>query len=71
MDPPGNIIPEALMGAKKTISKFKPKLVLNAYNTFEDIFEMPLLINTLWPDYKLYLRHISWTVCETDLFAMV
>lgn len=71
MDPPGNIIPEALMGAKKTISKFKPKLVLNAYNTFEDIFEMPFLINTIWPDYKLYLRHISWTVCETDLFAMV
>ena len=69
MDPPGNIIPEVLKGAAQTISRCKPKMVLNAYNTFEDIFEIPHLVHSLWPDYRLHLRHVSWTVSETDLFA--
>ena len=70
MDPPGDVIPKALDGARKTITRHKPKLVLNAYNTLEDIFEVPLLVNRLWPEYKLYLRHVSWTISETDLFAV-
>lgn len=70
MDPPGDVISKALDGARKTITKYRPKLVLNAYNTMEDIFEVPLLVNRLWPEYKLYLRHVSWTVSETDLFAV-
>ena len=71
MDPPGNIMAEALKGARNTITKYKPKLALGAYHSFEAIFELPLLVNSLWPDYKLYLRHNSWTICETDLFACI
>jgi FkbM family methyltransferase len=71
MDPPGNIMIEALKGAHGTISKYKPKLALGAYHSFEAIYEIPILVNSLWPDYKLYLRHNSWTVCETDLYAVV
>lgn len=71
MDPPGNIMAEALKGASNTITKYKPKLALGAYHSFEAIYEIPLLVNSLWPDYKLYLRHNSWTICETDLFAIV
>jgi len=70
MDPPGDVISKALDGARKTITRYRPKLVLNAYNTLEDIFEVPLLVNRLWPEYKLYLRHVSWTISETDLFAV-
>ncbi|HSR11557.1 MAG TPA: FkbM family methyltransferase, partial [Thermodesulfobacteriota bacterium] len=70
MDPPGDILRDALQGAAETITRHKPKLVLNAYNKLEDIFEVPLLVNRRWPDYRLYLRHISWTICETDLFAV-
>lgn len=69
MDPPGNIIPDVLQGGTRTISRCKPRMVLNAYNTFEDIFEIPAHVHSLWPDYRLHLRHVSWTVSETDLFA--
>lgn len=70
MDPPGNIIPEALKGAFNTIDKYQPKLVLGAYHSFEAIFEIPFLVHTKWPEYKLYIRHNSWASCETDLYAI-
>lgn len=71
MDPPGNIIPKALRGASNTIKRFKPKLALGAYHSFEAIFDIALLVHDILPEYKLYLRHLSWTICETDLFAVV
>jgi FkbM family methyltransferase len=71
MDPPGDIIPEALKGASKTITKYRPKLVLGAYHSFEAIFKIPFLVNGFWPDYKLYLRHNSWACAETDLYAVI
>jgi len=40
MDSLGDIIPEALMGTKKTIDRFYPKLVLGAYYSFEAIFDV-------------------------------
>ncbi len=48
---------KVLMGMKNTLKNFKPKLNFSAYHRFEDIFELPLLINKLNPEYKIYLRH--------------
>ncbi|HYA42287.1 MAG TPA: FkbM family methyltransferase [Syntrophobacteraceae bacterium] len=70
MDPPGNVIPEALNGALRTISKWRPKLVLGAYHSFISVFEIPYLVNSMWPGYKFYLRHNSWGCNETDLYAI-
>ncbi len=69
MDPPGNVVCEAIMGAAETIAKFKPKLALGAYHSVEAIFEVPLLLRDVCKDYKMYLRHNSWGIGETDLFA--
>jgi FkbM family methyltransferase len=69
MDPGGNIIPEALKGATGTIEKFKPKLALGAYHSLEAIFEIPLIVKKICPDYKLYLRHNTYHLCDTDLYA--
>ncbi|HET6460794.1 MAG TPA: FkbM family methyltransferase [Syntrophales bacterium] len=71
MDPPGNVIPHAIRGAATTIARDKPKLVLGAYHSLEAYFEIPLLVKSICPDYKLYLRHNSWTLAETDLYAIV
>lgn len=71
MDPPGNIMCEAIKGATGTISKFKPKLAIGAYHSVEAIFEIPLLIHEICADYKMYLRHNSWGIGETDLLAFV
>lgn len=70
MDPPGNIIPIALEGAKNTIKKHKPRLILGAYHAFESIFEIPLLVHKIDPTYRLFLRHNSWGIGETDIYAI-
>lgn len=71
MDPGGNVIPEAVKGAARTIAKYKPKLALGAYHALESIFEIPLLVNDICPEYKLYLRHGTCHLCDTDLFATI
>lgn len=47
---------EALRGAKKTIKKDRPILAVCAYHRIEDLWEIPLLIHNIVPDYKFYLR---------------
>ena len=69
MDPGGNVIPEAIRGAAGIIAQHKPKLALGAYHALESIFEIPLLVRKICPDYKLYLRHNTYHLCDTDLFA--
>ena len=47
----------AIEGAAKTIAGNKPKLLISAYHRSEDIFDIPLRIKKIRPDYKVYLRH--------------
>lgn len=71
MDPPGNVVPQALRGAANTIRRCRPKLALGVYHSIQAIYEIPLLVNQLCPDYKLYLRHHARHTNETDLLAHV
>lgn len=71
MDPAGNIIPEILKGSESTIKIKKPKLVLGAYHGFESIYEIPNLINSYCPDYKLFLRHNTFHLCDSAIYAIV
>jgi FkbM family methyltransferase len=71
MDPGGNVIPEAIQGAAGIIAQHKPKLALGAYHTLESIFEIPLLVNRICPDYQLFLRHNTYHLCDTDLYAVL
>lgn len=61
---------EALSGAKRIISKFKPKLAVSVYHKREDIWELPELIIKINPQYKLFLRHYSLDRVETVLYAI-
>lgn len=59
-----------LLGMKNTLKAFKPKLNFSAYHRFEDIFKLPLLINELNPDYKIYLRHHPYIPAwDTNLYC--
>ncbi|MGC9196053.1 MAG: FkbM family methyltransferase [Syntrophobacteraceae bacterium] len=69
MDPGGNVIPEAIRGSARTIAARKPKLALGAYHAVESIFEIPLLVHQICPDYKLFLRHNTYHLCDTDMYA--
>ena len=43
---------EALKGAKNTIKKYKPILIVAAYHKDYDILEIPKYINSIYPNYK-------------------
>ncbi len=62
---------KALIGAKKTIKKFSPKLAISIYHKPEDIIELPLLIKSINPNYKFYLRHYGLGKSETVLYAVI
>lgn len=48
---------EAVLGAANTIKDFKPKMNIAAYHKNADIFDIPLAVLKMNPDYKVYLRH--------------
>lgn len=61
---------DALRGAKETILKNKPKLAICIYHKDRDFIEIPDYILSLVPDYKLYVRHHSFSINETVLYAI-
>lgn len=60
----------ALMGSENLIKLFKPKLAISVYHAPTDLWEIPLLIKRLNPDYKIYLRNHSGTIAETVCYAI-
>lgn len=45
----------ALKGASNTIASFKPKLAISVYHLWNDLYEIPLYINSVRNDYSFYL----------------
>lgn len=61
---------QALRGAKKIISELHPKLAISIYHSPRDIFDIPALILSYYPDYRFYIRHYSPYAEETVLYAI-
>jgi len=61
---------DALLGAKQTILRNKPKLAICIYHMHKDFVQIPNWIHTLVPEYKLYVRHHAFSVNETVLYAI-
>lgn len=61
---------EALKGAENIISAYHPKLAVSIYHKAEDIWELPQLILSFYPEYIFYLRHYSLSSEETVLYAV-
>ena len=49
---------DAINGSLQLISKYSPALSISVYHRSEDIFEIPLLINKLCPNHRLYMRRV-------------
>lgn len=60
---------EALKGASQTIKKYKPKLAICVYHRKNDLIEIPKLIKSLRPDYRLYLRSHQCIPEDSVLYA--
>lgn len=62
---------EALTGSAKTIREHTPSLLVSLYHRSEDIFELPSLVRMLNPNYKLYLRRMSYIPAwDINLYAV-
>ncbi len=62
---------ETILGMKNTLKSFKPKLNFSAYHRFEDIFRLPLLIKSINPEYKIYIRHHPYIPAwDTNLYCV-
>lgn len=62
---------EALCGGEKTISEQKPKLNVALYHRFSDVFELPLKIYQLNPEYKFHIRRHPYIPCwDMNLYCV-
>ncbi|MBQ8894285.1 MAG: FkbM family methyltransferase [Clostridia bacterium] len=58
-----------LRGAAGSIRKCRPSLQVAAYHRSEDLFALPLLLESIQPGAKLYLRHFSCLPAwDTDFY---
>ncbi len=60
---------KTIEGAENIIKKYRPELAICVYHRADDIFEIPLAIKKLVPEYKLYLRQHSDSLLDTVLYA--
>lgn len=61
---------DALKGAAGSIQQFKPVLFVCLYHRQEHLWEVPLLIHSLSPDYSLFLRRYSDECWELACLAV-
>ena len=63
---------EAIDGCCNTIKAHSPKLLVSVYHRSEDLFALPLKINSLFPDYKLYLRKFRYIPAwDLNLYGVI
>ncbi len=61
---------ETLLGCKRTIQQFAPKFAISAYHRSWDFVELPKLLWTLNPHYRIFLRHHPYIPgWETNLYV--
>jgi len=63
--------PQALRGAASLIREQKPTLAICVYHHFSHLWEIPLFIKELVPEYQLYLRHHTNLEYETVCYAQI
>ena len=61
---------EALQGARNTIIRYQPILMICVYHKPNDIFKLTNLILSMREDYNLYIRHHSFSRYETVLYCV-
>jgi FkbM family methyltransferase len=60
----------AILGAAEGLRKWRPQLAISAYHRREDLFDLPLLLRSIVPGYRFYLRHYTGDQTETVLYGV-
>jgi FkbM family methyltransferase len=61
---------DALLGARNIIARDKPLLAICVYHRQEDIWRIPLLIHSMLPEHKLFLRNYEGDGFQTVVYAV-
>jgi hypothetical protein len=61
---------EALIGAKSTLIECVPDLAISVYHRIDHMWEIPLLVKSMVPDYAFYLRCHGQHGVETIMYAV-
>lgn len=62
---------KAICGSKSIIENFSPDLLISMYHRSEDLYELPLLIKSIYPKYKLLLRRLPYIPAwDLNLYAI-
>lgn len=61
---------DALLGARGTLSRCRPALAVSLYHRPCDLWTLPLLIRSLEPSYRLYLRRYAEDCWEQVCYAV-
>lgn len=62
---------QGLIGAEKILTIQKPQLAICLYHRPEDLWEIPLLLNKMNPDYKMVVKHHGCqNFTDTVLYAL-
>jgi FkbM family methyltransferase len=61
---------EAIWGARRLLKEYSPVLAVCAYHTSDHLWQIPLLIHAIQPDYKLFLRRYAEGAWELVWYAV-
>lgn len=61
---------EALKGSYEIINNWRPNLAISIYHKMEDMWDIPLYLNSLNLGYKIYIRHHTDCLTETVCYAI-
>lgn len=62
---------KAILGSVETIRRRHPDLLVSLYHRSEDLFKLPLLIHSMFPEYILYLRRFEYVPAwDINLYAV-
>lgn len=62
---------EAIAGGICSIKRYKPRMAISLYHKTEDLWRLPLLVNDINKDYKLYVRKsIAIPYWDSALYAI-
>lgn len=60
----------ALLGSERLIRSLHPKLAICTYHGYEDIWKIPLMIDSIYPEYQFYLRHYGGNLIPTEFVLL-
>jgi FkbM family methyltransferase len=61
---------DALLGARKVIQRDRPILAICAYHLQQDLWRLPLLMRSMVPEYRMYLKEYRGDGIQTIVYAV-